>query len=585
MNLLFVDTETTGLPTDQSKSYKAIDNWPSIRQIAWLVYTKDGKYINERNYEIGDGDGVQTLGIDYQPKAEAPIYKVLPIFLKELSMCDVIIGHNIEFDVNVILSELYRLGLDTSYLESVQQFCTMKNGVEACGFDTKRGDRYPKLQELYTKLFHHPFDNAHDAYCDIQATAKCYWKLFEEEYCDIRDYPFLMGPVKKQHIAEEYAKEGEALLDDPKSIMPMVSGYIQGALEKHTKSASDRLWDSDVIKMLEEEEAKIVHKGVDKALELLRKAANLGHVESMVKLGHFYYNENEMRLSALWYLEAIDNGYVDLESYFEAAKACSYDREKENYCIEFYSEWAKLCESNFDSLSGYDMDLYIEAFRFGRYGQEKDIHKAIDLCQRAISLKQSSSGHLRYTLAGLLQQLGDDAGATEQYIIYAQELIAQGDRSHHLTEVEEEIIRRLFQGIGIAPNYSDAKQYITDILSREESNPKAQYYLGQYYEKGLDGYEIDEEKAFACYLKASERIPDAMKKIGIMYSSGQGCQRNEILARVYLERAKRDGLDVSSYLLPIIEDIESKRKKKNSLNVIIVVVFIVFCVILYHLLK
>ena len=105
-----------------------------------------------------------------------------PIYPKTVKICvhicDVIVGHNIEYDVPVILCELYRYGKETSQLESMQQFCTMKNSVEICGFDSRQGNRYPKLQELYSKLFHQPFENAHDAYCDIKATADCFWAMF-----------------------------------------------------------------------------------------------------------------------------------------------------------------------------------------------------------------------------------------------------------------------------------------------------------------------------------------------------------------------------------------------------------------------
>ena len=124
---------------------------------------------------------------------------------------------NIEYDVPVILCELYRYGKETSRLESMQQFCTMKNSVEICGFDTRQGDRYPKLQELYSKLFHQPFENAHDAYCDIKATADCFWKIFNDRLLDLNDFPFLMDSQKKSQKAKEYVEKAEQLLVDSQS--------------------------------------------------------------------------------------------------------------------------------------------------------------------------------------------------------------------------------------------------------------------------------------------------------------------------------------------------------------------------------
>lgn len=47
-NILFVDTETSGRPLDQSVSFKNVDNWPNILQIAWMVYKKDGTFVSSR---------------------------------------------------------------------------------------------------------------------------------------------------------------------------------------------------------------------------------------------------------------------------------------------------------------------------------------------------------------------------------------------------------------------------------------------------------------------------------------------------------------------------------------------------------
>ena len=37
--------------------------------------------------------------------------------------------------------------------------------------------KWPKLQELYVKLFNEKFEGAHDALADIEATVKCYFEL------------------------------------------------------------------------------------------------------------------------------------------------------------------------------------------------------------------------------------------------------------------------------------------------------------------------------------------------------------------------------------------------------------------------
>ena len=312
MNLLFVDTETNGIPPDQSASFKNIDNWPRIRQIAWIVYSKDGQFVSAHNYatatdvasqpivssydngtalldfiknfasvevvpfvdkETGedysrlvckDQFGTMTFvnmssnipelhksnaevaafiqrnardlevvalgekstlalckkvecsfsdSPNYQPITILPIHKILDIFLESLQRCDVIIGHNIAYDVKVILCELYRYGKDTKELESIQQFCTMTQSVVFCGFETSNGDRYPKLQELYSKLFHKPFENAHDAYCDIKATACCYGALFNREIINREEFPFLLSESMRSSIIDGYISKAKSIID------------------------------------------------------------------------------------------------------------------------------------------------------------------------------------------------------------------------------------------------------------------------------------------------------------------------------------------------------------------------------------
>lgn len=39
------------------------------------------------------------------------------------------------------------------------------------------GYKYPKLNELYYKLFHRNFENAHNAFSDVLATIECFKEL------------------------------------------------------------------------------------------------------------------------------------------------------------------------------------------------------------------------------------------------------------------------------------------------------------------------------------------------------------------------------------------------------------------------
>ena len=61
-------------------------------------------------------------------------------------------------------------------LSSKRKFCTMKSSVKFCAIPGFKGYKWPKLIELYRKLFSKDF-NQHNALDDIKATADCFWEL------------------------------------------------------------------------------------------------------------------------------------------------------------------------------------------------------------------------------------------------------------------------------------------------------------------------------------------------------------------------------------------------------------------------
>jgi hypothetical protein len=53
----------------------------------------------------------------------------------------------------------------------------MKETVKYCKILSSNGFKWPKLEELYQKLFNEKYDNTHNAFSDIKATARCFWEL------------------------------------------------------------------------------------------------------------------------------------------------------------------------------------------------------------------------------------------------------------------------------------------------------------------------------------------------------------------------------------------------------------------------
>ena len=87
-----------------------------------------------------------------------------------------LVAHNMQFDEKIVGAEFIRNNIKNS-LPSKERICTMLKSKEFCAIPGSYGLKWPTLSELHTKLFGRDFDNAHDAYSDITATANCFWEL------------------------------------------------------------------------------------------------------------------------------------------------------------------------------------------------------------------------------------------------------------------------------------------------------------------------------------------------------------------------------------------------------------------------
>ena len=184
---LFFDTETDGLPKNYKAPVTDLDNWPRLVQIGWIVMNESQDVLEEKEYIIfPDGfiipkevSDIHRVTQERAEKGGVPILTVLQEFRTAISQSDYLVGHNIEFDCNIIGAEFIRNNIE-SLENKTPRICTMKSSTAFCKLPNKWGKyKWPKLMELHTKLFGEGFEEAHDAIADIQATAKCFFELLE----------------------------------------------------------------------------------------------------------------------------------------------------------------------------------------------------------------------------------------------------------------------------------------------------------------------------------------------------------------------------------------------------------------------
>jgi DNA polymerase III subunit epsilon len=189
---LFFDTETTGLPNNWSAPLTDGDAWPRLIQLAWIATDKEGNKI------AGASHIIKPVGFEIPEEASrihgittkiaTSIGESLPMVLNvlhhQISACQVVIGHNIDFDCSIIGAEFIREGLPA--IRPVKpRFCTMKSSTDLCKIPGPRGYKWPKLIELHRHLFGVDFEGAHNALADIEATAKCFWELRRRKQKDL----------------------------------------------------------------------------------------------------------------------------------------------------------------------------------------------------------------------------------------------------------------------------------------------------------------------------------------------------------------------------------------------------------------
>ena len=108
MVYLFFDTETTGLPKNYNAPSSDLDNWsPRLVQLGWIMQNEDKRILSQANFiikpegfeipkESSDVHGITTE----RALAEGEdLKKIVYMFLGAARLADVIVGHNISYEM------------------------------------------------------------------------------------------------------------------------------------------------------------------------------------------------------------------------------------------------------------------------------------------------------------------------------------------------------------------------------------------------------------------------------------------------------------------------------------------------------
>lgn len=195
MNILFFDTETTGLWN--FKADLSDPSQPSMLQLAALLYTEKAPGVFEEvaslSCIIKDGydsiskgaQDVHGLSKEFTAKCGILLSEAMVAFNSLVTIADKVICHNYDFDSKLIAKASVQL-LRSNPLAAKPSLCTMKapKVIDFCALPSKWKPsefKWPKLTELHEKLFGVSFADAHDALVDVTATKDCFFELLRKE--------------------------------------------------------------------------------------------------------------------------------------------------------------------------------------------------------------------------------------------------------------------------------------------------------------------------------------------------------------------------------------------------------------------
>lgn len=185
--IIFFDTETTGtIPRGVYDPFVQTASYPRVVQISWSIDGKEGDFIvRPDGFTIPD-EAAKVHGITTdRALAEGVPYKTAFLqFWNDVKSADALCAHNAGFDMPVIIAEYVRMSNAqrakgfANYLHTMPLFDTMKERaiIDFVGARFPNGNpgKFPRLEELYARLFNGAAFPAHNSMEDVRALEKCF---------------------------------------------------------------------------------------------------------------------------------------------------------------------------------------------------------------------------------------------------------------------------------------------------------------------------------------------------------------------------------------------------------------------------
>lgn len=214
MKILVFDTETTGLPKNQSSSptlYSLCD-WPYIVQFSYIVYDTDKNAITtlvDKIIKVPSNIKISKVSTEIHGITDKisqsqghNINETIINFVNTLKKVDILVAHNITFDTKMLITEILRMPQKTrsevsrkdkllQSLDISSYYCTMKQSINLCKIksytkkENKEYFKYPTQTELCSYLFGYEPINMHNSLNDITICLRSFYKMkYNKDICE-----------------------------------------------------------------------------------------------------------------------------------------------------------------------------------------------------------------------------------------------------------------------------------------------------------------------------------------------------------------------------------------------------------------
>ncbi|HEX9232759.1 MAG TPA: DNA polymerase III subunit alpha [Blattabacteriaceae bacterium] len=286
---VILDTETTGLPKNTR-----------IVQIAWQCYNPFGGLVEFKNFFVKPSgfdipfNSTKIHGITTEKaKSEGEdLFFVLNCLEQTLEKSKFIIGHNIEFDINVVYSEFFRKNIKTSIFKKI--LIDTKKAIPSL-----RRNKWPTLKELYQKLFRKELSLTHNAIHDVTATSKCFFELIR-----IGVLSFVVFGIK---LLEKFKKKQKEFIDS--SFFPI---FFKREIKIESETSNELLYAKNFSHLHNHTCFSILCSTID-----VRSLVNRAVEQNMPAVGITDYGN---MMGVAYFMESIRLANTEINKYNEKSK-------------------------------------------------------------------------------------------------------------------------------------------------------------------------------------------------------------------------------------------------------------------------